>query len=107
MVTEKKEIFKKGKAALITFKHPEGLGDRYISIGQGMGATITFTEEKQTYTLSDRGTYLAYKYGRKQGLDLDVLCEGDPALKNEYGLIPLNPSKFPHVRYDLAKQFVD
>ncbi len=107
MVTETKEIFKKGKTAQITFTHPKGMGDRYLSIGQGMGATITFAEEKQTYTLSDRGTYLAYKVGREQGLDLDILCEGDAQLKNEYGLIPVNPAKYPHVRYDLAQRFAD
>jgi len=107
MISETKKIIKKGKTAQITFKHPKGMGKWYLSIGQGMGATITFAEEKQTYTLSDRGTYLAYKFGRKQGLDLDILCEGDANLKNEYGLIPLNPSKFPSVRYDLAQQFAD
>lgn len=107
MTTETKEIVKQGKTVQITFKHPEGLGDWYLSIGQGMGAAITFSEEKQTYTLSDRGTYIAYKYGRTQGLDLEVLCEGDAELKNEYGLIPVNPKKYPHVRYDLAGQFAD
>ena len=106
MLTETKEIIKKGKTATITFIHPKGMGEWYFSIGQGMGATITFAEEKQTYTLADRGTYLAYKYGRTRGLDLDVLCEGDAQLKNEYGLIPVSQKKFPHVRYDLAKKFV-
>lgn len=105
MILKTKEIIKNGTTAQITSKYPEGMGDWYLSIGQGMGAAITFAEEKQTYTLSDRGTYLAYKYGRKQGLDLDILCEGDAQLKNEYGLIPVNPVKSPHARYDLAKQF--
>ena len=107
LITETKEIIKKGKTSQITFKHPKSMGNRYLSIGQGMGATITFAEEKQTYTLSDRGTYLAYKYGRQRGLDLDILCEEDAQLKNEYGLIPVNPSKFPHARYKLAQQFAD
>jgi tungstate transport system substrate-binding protein len=107
LATETKEIIKKGKPAQITFKYPQSLGDRYLSIGQGMGATITFSEEKQIYTLSDRGTYIAYKYGRPRGLDLDILCEGDAELKNEYGLIPVNPKKYPHVHHDLAKQFAD
>jgi tungstate transport system substrate-binding protein len=107
LVTETKEIIKNGQPVQITFEQPQGLGEWYLSIGQGMGATITFAEEKQTYTLSDRGTYIAYKYGRSQGLDLDILCEGDAELKNEYGLIPVNPKKYPHVRYDLAGQFAD
>ena len=106
-MTKTKKIIKKGKPAQIIFKHPKGLGKWYLSIGQGMGATITFSEEKQTYTLSDRGTYIAYKYGRAQGLDLEILCEGDAELKNEYGLIPVSPKKYPHVRNDLAEQFAE
>ncbi len=67
-----------------------------------MGKTITFSDEKQMYTLSDRGTYIKYKHGRKQGLDLVVIYEGDPLLNNPYGIIPINPKKHPHVKYDLA-----
>ena len=39
------------------------------------------------------------------GLDLEILCEGDPSLANPYGVIPINPVKYPHVQYDLAEQF--
>ena len=70
-----------------------------------MGKTITFAEEKQAYTMSDRGTYIKYKYGRKQGLDLEVLGEGDAILANPYGVIPINPAKHPHVKIKLAEQF--
>jgi tungstate transport system substrate-binding protein len=98
-------IFKKGKKRQIRFLHPKGLGKWYLSIGQGMGKTIMFTDEKQAYTLADRGTYIKYKHGRDMGIDLIVLCEGDPRLANPYGVIPINPKKHPHVRYDLAEQF--
>ena len=101
----KKEIVKKGKKASITFQSPEGLGEWYFSIGQGMGKTLTFAEEKQAYTMTDRGTYLKYKFGRKQGLDLEILCEGDPDLFNPYGIIPINPKKYPHVKFELADKF--
>lgn len=93
------EIFKKGKRTSLTFKHPGGLGEWYYSIGQGMGKTLTFAEEKQAYTLTDRGTYLNYKFGRSRGLDLGILCEGDPLLNNPYGIIPISPEKFPHVKF--------
>jgi tungstate transport system substrate-binding protein len=33
----------------------------YIDAGSGMGATLTMANEKQAYTLTDRGTYLSYK----------------------------------------------
>ncbi len=98
-------IVKKGKKKSLTFKYPGGLGRWYLSIGQGMGKTLTYAEEKRAYTLSDRGTFLKYKYGRKQGLDLEILCEGDPRLYNPYGVIPINPKRFPFVRFDLADRF--
>jgi tungstate transport system substrate-binding protein len=44
-------------------------------------------------------------FGREVHLDLNVLCDGDQNLANPYGLIPVNPKKFPHVRSDLAKEF--
>lgn len=100
--TDTIQIFKKGKKQSLSFQHPDGLGKWYFSIGQGMGKALTYAEEKQTYTLADRGTYLKYKFGRKYGLDLDVLCEGDPKLYNPYGIIPINPAKYPHVRFKLA-----
>jgi tungstate transport system substrate-binding protein len=67
-----------------------------------MGKCLTFAEEKEAYTLADRGTYLKYKFGRKQGLDLVILSEGDPALFNPYGIIPINPKKYPHVKFSWA-----
>ena len=103
--TETTELVKKGKKRSISFQHPGGLGKWYLSVGQGMGKTLTYAEEKQVYTLVDRGTYLKYKYGRKQGLDLEILCEGDPKLYNPYGIIPINPKKYPHVKFELADRF--
>ena len=72
-----------------------------------MGKTITFAEEKQGYTLADRGTYIKYQYGRKTGLDLEIVCEGDPALSNPYGVIPINPAKHSHVNHKLAEEFAN
>ena len=95
-------IVKKGKRRSLSFLHPEGLGEWYFSIGQGMGKTLTYAEEKQAYTLTDRGTYLKYKFGRKQGLDLEIASEGDPKLFNPYGIIPISPKKYPHVKFQWA-----
>jgi tungstate transport system substrate-binding protein len=99
------EIISKGKKKQLSFVYPGALGKWYLSIGQGMGKTLTYAEEKQAYTLADRGTYLNYKLGRAQSLDLEILCEGDPLLFNPYGIIPINPKKYPHVKFDLADQF--
>jgi tungstate transport system substrate-binding protein len=100
-------IVKKGKKKEISFINPQGLGQWYLSIGQGMGKALTFVDEKQAYILADRGTYIKYKFGRDVPIDLVVLCEGDPALANPYGVVPINPKKHPHVKYDLSKTFAE
>jgi tungstate transport system substrate-binding protein len=101
----RQRIMKNGRAAAVGFVHPAGLGKWYFSIGQGMGKTLTFADEKRTYTLADRGTFIKYKYGRDVPIESVVLGEGDPALANPYGIIPVNPAKHPHVRHGLAEQF--
>ncbi len=103
--TQRTEIVVKGQKKGLTFMYPGGLGEWYLSIGQGMGKTLTFADEKRAYTLADRGTYLEYKYGKQPAVELDILCEGDPLLFNPYGIIPINPKKYPHVKFDLADQF--
>ena len=107
LTEQTQKIISKGKEKEVSFKVPAGAGDWYMSIGQGMGKTITFAEEKQGYTMTDRGTYIKYKYGKTPAVDLDILCEGGDALANPYGIIPVNPQKHPHVQYDMAMQFVN
>jgi len=104
---QKSAIFKKGKKRAVSYMYPKGSNKWYLSIGQGMGKTITFADEKKAYTLADRGTYIKYRYGRDVGLDLEIMCEGDPILHNPYGVIPMNPNKHPHVKYRQAKQFAE
>lgn len=98
-------ITKKGKKKTINFTQPSG--SWYYSLGQGMGKVLTFADEKQAYTLADRGTFIKYKFGRTQGIDLEVLCQGDQRLHNPYGVIPVNPEKHPHVKFGLAKQYAE
>lgn len=102
---EEDTVFK-GKDKEVTFKavHPAQM-KMFMSIGQGMGKTLTFAEEKQGYTITDRGTYVQYKFGRPEGLQLEPISEGDTALFNPYGVIPVNPAKHPHARLDLAETF--
>jgi tungstate transport system substrate-binding protein len=102
--TETVKVTKDDKKTDLSSIFPKGSGDWYMSIGQGMGKVITYAEEKQAYTLADRGTYLNYRFGRKQGLDLEVLCEGDPDLYNLYGIIPVSPVKHPHVMFRQAER---
>lgn len=107
LVDQKLTIVKKGKKTDITIKRPENSDDWYFSIGQGMGKTMTFADEKQAYTMSDRGTYIKYKYGKTPAVELEVLCEGAEILANPYGIIPVNPEKHAHVQYDMAMEFVN
>ena len=75
----------------------------YQQTGLGMGQTLAIAAEKKAYTLSDRGTYLAL---RKQ-LGLAILHEGDPALRNVYHVIELNPARFPKVNIVGGRAFAD
>lgn len=101
-----KTIVKKGKQHTIHFLKPES-DSWYMSIGQGMGKVLTFADEKRAYTLTDRGTYIKYKHGRDIPIDLIIHCEGDSRLNNPYGVIPVNPARYPHVKHDLARQFAE
>lgn len=94
--TNKMEISLWGK----TSTDPNGQA-WYTDSGQGMGATLTITSEKQAYTLTDRATYLA----NKENLDLEIVVEGDAALLNVYHVITVNPDKWPKSNYDGAIAF--
>lgn len=85
--------------------------DWYLSVGQGMGATLNFANEQGAYVLTDRGTFLAQ---RSNLPNLVVLFGGesaaenpDPALRNYYSVIPVNPELHSQVDFDLAMEFVD
>jgi len=73
----------------------------YLESGQGMGATLIIASEKEAYTLTDRGTYLA----NKENIDLDILVEGDAVLLNVYHVMTVNPEKWPDTNYDGALAF--
>ena len=75
----------------------------YEETGQGMGATLQVANQRNAYTISDRGTYLA----TRDSIDLVILFEGDPRLLNVYHVMQVNPEKHPAVREDAAAAFVD
>jgi tungstate transport system substrate-binding protein len=79
------------------------MGPWYKEIGQGMGVTLNTASALNAYVLSDRGTWLAFK---NRG-DLAILVEGDKRLRNQYGVMLVNPVKHPSVRRDLGQQFID
>lgn len=96
--THKKELSLWAEAGI------EPAGDWYISAGQGMGDVLIMANEQLAYTMTDRATYLAVKL---EGLELEIMVEGDPILFNPYGVIAVNPKKSPEINNELANQFID
>jgi tungstate transport system substrate-binding protein len=66
----------------------EPSGRWYTESGSGMADTLRIASERRAYTLTDRGTWLSLR----DGLDLPVLSEGDPALRNVYHVITIDPA---------------
>ena len=75
----------------------------YVSAGLGMGEVLMMAAEMRRYTLTDRATYAAYR--AKTGLD--ILVSGDPKLFNPYGVIAVNPARYPGVNHAGAMQFIE
>jgi tungstate transport system substrate-binding protein len=78
-------------------------GRWYLSTGQAMGAVLLIAGDERGYTLSDRGTFLAFR----AKTELAIVFEGDPMLVNPYHVIAINPKRHPHVRFDLAMKYID
>ncbi len=81
----------------------EPKGPWYLEVGQGMGATLRIASQKEAYTLSDRGTFLA----QRSTLDLDVVFQGAPELLNIYHVMLPNPDSFPKVNIAGGRAFAD
>jgi tungstate transport system substrate-binding protein len=75
----------------------------YREIGQGMGAALNTAGAMNAYVLSDRGTWISFK---NKG-DLEIVVEGDQRLFNQYGIILVNPEKYPSVKKELGQTFID
>jgi tungstate transport system substrate-binding protein len=69
---------------------------RFVT-GQGMGQTLQIASQRQAYTLSDRGTFLATK-----NLDLRLLAQGGSDLRNPYHVIVV---RGPEVNAGCARAF--
>jgi tungstate transport system substrate-binding protein len=81
----------------------EPKGAWYIEAGQGMGATLGIANERNAYTITDRGTYLAL--GKR--VSLPILIEGDKALLNIYSVMEVNPANGPRINAAGGKAFAD
>lgn len=75
----------------------------YRETGSGMGATLNTASAMNAHVLSDRATWASF--GNKG--DLKILVEGDARLFNPYGVILVNPQRFPHTRATEGQAFID
>jgi len=83
---------------------PEGNWYRIYEKGaEGNSKTLKYVNEQKGYTIMDRATYITLK----KEIQLQVLVEKDESMLNYITLIPVNPAKFPGVKYDEAMQFVE
>ncbi len=75
----------------------------YKETGSGMGPALNTASAMNGYILADRATWLSFK---NRG-DLTILVQGDPKLFNQYGVMLVNPAKFPHVKKAEGQAFID
>jgi tungstate transport system substrate-binding protein len=75
----------------------------YIESGQAMGATLGIANDRRAYTLTDRGTWLAF--GKR--IALPILVEKDRPLLNVYSVMEVNPANGPRVNAAGGKAFAD
>lgn len=81
----------------------EPAGDWYISAGAGMAPALRMADEMRAYVLSDRATYITLR----ADLELVILIEGDPLLRNQYSVMTINPKKHQHTGSHEAAQFAE
>lgn len=75
----------------------------YIESGQGMGATLGIADDRKAYTLTDRGTLLAFS----KRVRLRIMVEGDRPLLNVYSVMEVDAANGPRVNVAGGKAFAD
>jgi len=78
-------------------------GQWYREAGQGMGKVLQIAGELDAYSLTDRGTWLAYR----NKAPLVIVTEGDKRLFNPYGIIAANPARYPDANYSGAMALIN
>lgn len=78
-------------------------GGWYRETGSGMGATLNVGIGMNAYVMTDRATWISFN----NKADHQIMVQGDDALFNQYGVIPVNPSKCPKVKVAASQKFVE
>ncbi|MFC1948847.1 substrate-binding domain-containing protein [Chloroflexota bacterium] len=84
------------------YEEVQGAGAWYIEAGTGMGSTLMMASEKEAYTLTDMGTFLAYK----GELELVPIVDEGAILLNVYSAIAVNPENVPVKNLEMANNLV-
>ncbi len=98
--THKKELSLWDSAGIDSSKRDSSW---YRETGAGMGATLNVASGINSYTLTDRATWL--KFANKGALK--ILLEGEPPLFNQYGVIKVNPERHPHIKHADGQVLID
>lgn len=80
---------------------PEGAW--YREVGQGMGKVLQMANELDAYTLTDRGTWLAYRDKSRLG----IAFQGHAGLHNPYAIIEINAKRYPDLNHKGAKALIE
>jgi len=91
------------KAAGLNYSDIQAATAWYISAGAGMGATLTMANDREAYTLSDKGTFLSYA----DDLDLEIIVENSGDLLNVYSVIAVNQSRFSWINIAGANNLIE
>lgn len=81
----------------------EKSGNWYIEAGKGMGETLQLASEKEAYTLTDEGTFLAYK----SNLQLEPIITQGASLLNIYSVMTVYTDKQPVEKIQMANNFIN
>ena len=85
------------------YESVRGSGGWYLESGAGMGAVLVLADEKRAYTLTDLGTFLAFR----RDLDLAPLVEEGDSLLNVYSVIAVSPERFPDANSVMAEKLIE
>ena len=77
-------------------------GGWYREAGQGMGKVLQMADEMSAYTLTDRGTWLAYRDKSR----LAVSFQGDEGLFNPYAIIEVSATRYPDLNHEGARALI-
>ena len=81
----------------------EPTGAWYLESGQGMGETLRIANDRRAYTMTDRGTWLAFQ----KRVRLPIMVEKDRPLLNIYSVMEVNRANGPRVNVAGGKAFAE